>query len=285
MAKSTSKYFNSNRKVGLAKKRTVAHGPAGHGKTWFAAQLDPSFPKTVPAKKWVKLKSTLWVLYDAGGLDGLLDNKIEVDYVDPYEILKDHDLIDGQNVMFDLLYKMVKENGYKHVVFDTITRYDKDLNAYWDDDENCPKTKQGAKDSFGVWRAIGNTHKRFHDDADGLPCDVTFLMHSKAMSESASLQKKGKAASTPGSSDFVIDFKYYDMGNTYRANASIIAAIHTIKEPKGKKRYAFLESGQGADEEGLGFEAKNRFQSSLPDGKYPADLGLLYSKIEANLKK
>ena len=264
--KATSR-VTSNRTAGLRKKRVVAHGPPGSGKTFFAASLSKSWPKSLPAKKWTKLSDVLWVPFDSGALDGLLEQKIEVPSIDVDAILEEEDVLGALEEITDIVY----DESPEIVVVDTVSKLDKEFLGFWN--ENAPLAKGGAKDGYAIYREVLATHRRFHANFDALPCDVIFLCHSKPRPESA--DRKQRAGGLPGMSDIDMDLTGQAL-NIYRQDSSLVVSIEAVPVGNGKfQRFAWTTPHKG-------FEAKNRFQVSL-DEKEPAHLGKMYAKIEGVL--
>lgn len=278
MAKSTSKYLSTNKKQKI-KHRALIHGPAKHGKTFSALLADPAITQKKldaqeKSKKWIKAKNLLWVPFDDGALHGALERKIEVPSLDVDGMMTEFDIIGVLDKIGEVCHDAAADNSDLIVVVDTVTKMDKLLNAWWNDEENAPKGRGGNVDGYAVYRCIQETHLRFHDDMAALPCHVIFLAHSKPLGESASVKAKAKAGGLPaeGPTDIIMDFNYYASGNIYRQDTSIIA---TVKH-ESDGRFAYTETVQGS-------EGGCRFQAAL-DVKEPADFGIIFGKIDAQLK-
>lgn len=253
-------------------KRIAVHGKPGSGKTTLAATLSEFCPEVLPAPQWTKLEDIIWVPFDTNATDALTDVKLEVDEVPVNEIINSFDKIGDVMRCIDDAVMAAHERGYKTVVFDTVTKLDKMMLAWWD--ANGPRTKSGGRDSFAIWRSVTAMHQRFHENSDLLDMNVITLLHTKPVSQSDSGVQKNKVGATAGSIiDSRFDFMYEDTVNVYRRDTSHIFVTDCQK--KGKE-YVY----QIHDDSYNGFEAKSRFRNSLPKGPHKAHLRALFNQQE-----
>lgn len=282
---STGLAITSNKTLGLGRKRTFIHGRPAAGKTFTGLSMDEAWPETMPAKKWVKLEGTLWVGIDQNATVGCLEKRIEVPVIDmsaeiarcdPENPANTSNILDVIERLVDALHNHVAKNKISHVGIDTVSKLDRAICRYWE--ANGPLTKAGHRDSFAIWRSIINTHDRFHQAMNALPCDVTFLFHSKPQSESDQMVAKTLASGLASGGDIVFDVAYNDVRNIYRRDLDL--GLVVIREDEGgyARRHVYVSPKQG-------FEAKCRYEDSLPANEaFEPNLRALYARVEANIE-
>jgi hypothetical protein len=278
----------TNRQRGLSRKRIVAHGKPGAGKTTLAGTLAPNWPGH-GNKRWTKLEKTLWCSFDENATNPLLEHRCEVAELDWYtfpdlllrEKIVDQEQLDGLDdldlveAMFDRAVLEVGSWTNGLLVVDTFTALDSIIFAWWQ--ENGPKTTGGKKDTFTLWRNTVRNHDKLRQKLSRLGCDVVWLGHSKPRSDSDSSEKKGRAQSLAGRfTDIRFDVSYEDVANIYRQHNDFVFVVDMESSNKGDEYWIYTEEYEG-------FEGKSRFRNIVP-AKAPADLGEVYRQLEESLK-
>lgn len=271
--------ISSNRLRGN-RRRISIHGKPGAGKTVAAASLVEGFHVhlerfTMPQEDmlqtpWVKLNA-LWLSADTNATEGLRARRVEIPEIDVSAMLDDApgEVLTTLEKITEAVHDHVRNTKPQIVCIDTASKFDKPVHRFWED--NAPRTKQGYRDSFAVWRNMISTHERFHSNMNVLPCDVVFLMHSKPRSESESSEKKARAQAIAGQfADIKFDFMYEDCANIYRRDCDLILVADKMVN-RNEIKYALF-----SDEHG-GFEAKSRYSGLIPN-ELPTDLWGVYQR-------
>lgn len=272
----------SSNKQRKGRRRISIHGKPGAGKTTAALSMVEGFSKLLPRlfmdstalrkTKWEKVNA-LWVSADTNATEGARARRIEVPEIDMSKLFDDapKEVLEVLEEVTEDVYNYVDKEKPQLVCIDTASKFDKPIHRFWED--NAPRTKSGARDSFAIWRSMIATHERFHSNMNALSCDVVFLMHSKPRSESESADKKARAQAVAGQlADIRFDFMYEDCANIYRRDCDLILVADKAKD-RGR---TVAEYALYADEHG-GFETKSRYSGLVPD-KFPTDLWGMYQQ-------
>lgn len=269
MSEKKAMKVGSNKNRGSSRKRLAIHGKPGSGKTIGALGLVENVvsslkrfsmtKKELDGQKWVKANA-LWISADMNATEGARVRKIEVPEIDlADEFANDPDAAGTLDILeeaTEAIYNYVNKEKPQLVCVDTASAIDKPLGRYLEN--NAPRTKSGARDSFAIWRMNIATHERFHNNMMGLECDVLFLMHSKARSESDSAAVKARAQAVAGQlADIRFDFMYEDVANIYRRHNDLILVADKEKTATGESYSLYTE-------EHGGFESKSRYGNLVP---------------------
>lgn len=223
-------------------------------------------------EKWTKVNA-LWVSADTNATEGARVRRIEVPEIDMASMFVDAqtDMLTILEEVTDAVYDHVEKEKPQLVCIDTASALDKPVIRYLE--ENGPRTKSGARDSFAIWRMNINMHERFHTNMSSLPCDVIFLMHSKPRSDSESSAKKDRSQNLAGGlADIRFDFSYQDVDNIYCRHTDLILCADKVKNGTEYEHALF-------NEEHAGFMVGSRYGNLVP-GRITKTLWETFQDVE-----
>lgn len=260
------------------RRRISIHGKPKAGKTIGALSLIENivplmkrFTMTreqLAKEKWVKANA-LWVSADTNATEGPRVRRLEIPEIDMSSMFVDarSDMLTILEEVTDAVYNHVEKEKPQLVCIDTASAIDKPIMGYLE--ENGPRTKAGARDSFAIWRMSVGLHERFHTNMSALPCDVVFLMHSKPRSDSESSEKKARSQNLAGGlADIRFDFAYQDVDNIYCRHTDLI-----LVADKKDGEFALF------NEEHAGFMVGSRYGNLVP-GKITKTLWETFQDLE-----
>ena len=276
----------------------IVQGQYNAGKTTLAGTIDPDFPWPFPTVKHTGntprhvLKTVYWLTYDKKALVSFRERGISVGRFDvrDYMAKKNTNVITATEMGLKEAEKAVS-GGVKWVVIDTLSTFDKMLDAYWQEQLIDDKVLKEANQTKSNNKLIEEVqipkygrmfvcHKMLHDSLMSLGAGIIYLTHSKAMLElglgaDAERENNRKARQTmqvaASGGVFVPDITGKGAG-VYKADARLQLVVIALKGPNGKLLREITADPLG------GYETKNSWELSI-NGKHEAHLGKLLAKI------
>jgi len=167
--------------------KALVHAPPGHSKTFSSLTLSDKCPadfthqdKKVAVQRTppVLLDDLLWLSFDSAATIGMKQVGLDVPAVDLSGILTltfEQDLNAVGKIVEAQIAKLGPRRRLK-VVLDTISALDGMA-------ENFQQRLRGLG-GYDLWRAVKKNHADFYGVLRPLACDLYYLSHSKAVSES-----------------------------------------------------------------------------------------------------
>lgn len=275
----------------------IVQGQFGAGKTTFAATVSKFFPTVMPTTKHKGppkhiLKDVFWLCYDKGALLSFKERGIAVNRFDvrQYMAEKRATVMQSTEVGLRECAKAV-EAGASWIIVDTVSTFDKMLDAYWQAMLLADKGLKEANDSKSANKLIEEVqipkygrmftcHKMLHDNLMALGCGVIYLTHSKALidlglgsSDDKEKQKKVRQTTQTASGGVLVPDITGKGTGVYKADARLQLVVRATKGAAGMVRSVSAEPVDG-------YETKNSWELSIKGPQEP-NLAKIIAKIEA----
>lgn len=299
-AKPTTPVGSSWEDTGVDDICMIIQGQYSAGKTTLAGTLDPSFPWPFPTIKYTakepkyRLNTLHWLTYDKKALVSFRERGIAVSRFDvrDYMAKKNCAVMAATEVGLRDCEAAVTR-GARWIVVDTLSTYDKMLDAYWQDqllsdtgakETNASKSHNKLIEGVQIQKygRMFVCHKMLHDALMSLGCGVIYLTHSKAMmdlglgtDDEREKQRKVRQTMQVAASGgvFVPDITGKGAG-VYKADARLQLVVTAKKGPNG-----MLTRSITADSVG-GYETKNSWELSIK-GEHEAHLGKMLARVSS----
>ena len=274
----------------------IVQGQYGAGKTTLAATLSKFAPVPWPMTKHKgppkhTLKDLYWLCYDKGALLSFKERGIAVPRFDAriYMAEKKCSIMQATEAGLMNVEKAVAA-GAEWVVVDTLSTFDKALDAYWQQalladkglkDGNMDKSMNKLIEEVQIpkYGRMFVCHKMLHDNLMRMGVGVCYLTHSKAnidlglgTQDDRDKQKKVKAMTQTATSGILSPDITGKGAGVYKADARLQLVVNATKGVGGK-----LVRSVSLDPLG-GYETKNSFELSIV-GTQEANLRTILAKI------
>lgn len=278
----------------------IIQGQFSAGKTTLAATVSKYAPDPWPTTRHnpkappkYNLKDLFWLCYDKGALLSFKERGIAAPRFDVRKFMAERKVGVMQATEAGLREaEKAVQGGAEWVVVDTLSTFDKMLDAYWQaalladkglKDSNLDKSANKLIEEVQIpkYGRMFTCHKMLHDNLMQLGCGVLYLTHSKALIDlglgSADDKTKQKqvrqTVSTATSGVLVPDITGKGAG-VYKADARLQLVIRATKGASGKLvRSVMAEPFDG-------YETKNSWELSIV-GPQEANLKKVLAKITA----
>ena len=281
---------------GLEALVVVIQGQFSAGKTTLAATVDPGCPDPLPTVKHKgppkhTLKKVFWMCYDKGAILSFKERGIAVSRFDVRKYMAEKKcsvMVATEAGLREAEHAV--QGGVEWVVIDTISVYDKMLDAYWQAMLLSDKGLKDGNDSKSANKLIEevqipkygrmfSSHKMLHDNLMNLGCGVIYLTHSKAMidlglgnSDDKEKQKKVRQTMTTAAGGVLVPDITGKGAGVYKADARLQLVVKVVANMKWQ-----LIREVWADPKD-GYETKNTFELSIV-GKQEPNLRKILAKI------
>ena len=265
----------------LARGFYAIEGQVGSGKTSLAASISPDFP-VKPGETDVVLSDLAWVAIDTGALDVLKAQRIrpalEFDFAD-FQAAHDGNPVSAMQT----IQALIKETSVGTVVFDTVSQFDVQMDAYLRLPQNRMLWSRGEPPQFDMQMFYGQIkqwHTFFHAQTRLLRKRVLYLFHTQAdkadlaartADQKTAVARDEKATGMPGSPDVVMAVTGASR-DVYPRDMSLVMTV--LAKPNGKGGLKRSVLTQVKD----GFQAKSRYEAMLLPEEEP-NLATILTKV------
>lgn len=229
--------------------RAVVFGPPGQGKTFSCITLSEKCPAAfshikqgvVKHPERVNLDDLLYIMFDSGGLDGLLEQNLSVPMIDASHT-PTKDVKNVCKEVVGLAADRVKAGKTKVVIIDTVTALNGMLETFY---------KEQGLSGFDLYGNVKVEHLKFALGLKGLPCDIIFLCHAKAVFDNGDVAQQTKIRASGQAT--IIPAITGDALNHYRGDSTFVFSCRRATEGGKDGRWFYAEPS-------MGFDAKTRLQ-------------------------
>ena len=278
----------------------IVQGQFSAGKTTLAATLSSFAPDPWPTTRHnpkappkYNLKDLFWLCYDKGALLSFKERGIAVPRFDvrKYMAEKRCGVMQATEAGLREAEKAVQA-GAAWLVVDTVSTFDKMLDAYWQSalladkglkDSNLDKSANKLIEEVQIpkYGRMFTCHKMLHDNAMTLGCGVYYATHSKALidlglgnADDKTKQKQVRQTVLTATSGVLVPDITGKGAGVYKADARLQLVIRATKGATGKLvRSVMAEPFDG-------YETKNSWELSI-QGPQEANMRKILAKITA----